>query len=93
VTPVQIIFVPIPVGASNKRVRGRPPLYEPSTRRDPWLRNHQPIPAEIQRHLDDARKEIVRCRPAITRELNAARRELVRCQPEIQRFLYGGSDL
>jgi hypothetical protein len=93
---VRIIVVGVPEAAldisSNKRVKGRPPLYESGTRRDPWPRNYQPIPdAETRRHLDEARKEIVRCRPAIARELKAAQCELARDRPAIERFLYGGS--
>jgi hypothetical protein len=88
-TPVQIIFVPIDI-ASNKRVRGRPPLYEPGTRRDSWPRNYQPIPdAETRRVLDDARREIARCRPEITRHTATARREIANSRNEIERFLYG----
>ena len=90
--PVQIIVVGVPEAAldiaSNKRVKVRPPSYGPSTRRDPWPLNHQPIPdSETRRALDDARREIANSRPEITRHLNAARREIANSRGEIQRFL------
>ncbi len=88
--PVQIIFVPIDI-ASNKRVKGRPPMtYGPTTRRDPWPRNYHPVPdAETRRALDTARREIANSRPEIARHIATARQEPDRSRPEIERFLRG----
>ena len=72
-TPFQVIVVlpEAPDAASNKRVKGRPPSYEPSTRRDPWPVNQQPPDAEARRHLDAARREIANTRPEIERLLRS----------------------
>jgi hypothetical protein len=74
--PVQIILVPVPEVASNKRVKGRPeparrPLPPPQ-RHSQWPLNQQPPDAEARRHLD------------------AARRVIASSCSEIDRFLRGG---
>ena len=87
--PVQIILVPVPAAASNKRVNRREPAQPIPHRNGPWPLNH-PVPdAETRRALDDARREIANRRPEITRHVNAARRELAHSRPEIERFLRG----
>jgi hypothetical protein len=66
-TPVQVIL--IPVLASNKRVKYRPPSYVPSKPQDRWPRD-QPIPdAQTRRELDIVRRDIAASRPAIQRFL------------------------
>ena len=91
--PVQIIFVPVPAAASNKRVYRRDPAQLIPQRNGSWPLN-RPIPdAETRRALDSARREIANSQPEIARHLNSARRELTRDRPAIERFLYGGSGL
>lgn len=91
--PVQIIFVPIPAAASNKRVYRREPSPPTPQKNGHWPLNW-PIPdAETRRHLDTARREIARSRPEIARHLDAATRELDRSRPEIERFLWGSKPM
>ena len=70
-TPVQIILVPVPDAASNKRVYRPEPASPPSQSQGQWPLN-QPIPdAEMRRALDVARREIARSRPEIERFLRS----------------------
>ena len=66
-TPVQIILVPVPDDASNKRVRRPEPASPPPQRHGQWPLNQQPPDAETRRHLDAARREIASSRNEIAR--------------------------
>jgi hypothetical protein len=85
--PVQIILIPVPDAASNKRVYRREPSPPTPQKNGHWPLN-RPIPdAETRRHLDHARREIANSRPEIQRHIEIARREIDRSRPEIQRHL------
>jgi hypothetical protein len=67
-TPLQIILVPVPEIASNKRVKNRPPLYQPIRRENGQWPLNQPIPdAEARRALADARRAIFHNRSEVER--------------------------
>jgi hypothetical protein len=65
---VRIIFVPVPAGASNKRVKRVEPSHVNKTR-DPWPLQRAIPDDEMRRELDAVRRDIARSRPAIERWL------------------------
>ena len=69
-TPIKIIFVEVPAAASNKRVKNRPPSYQPIRRDNGQWPVHHPIP-DARRHLDEARREIASSRDAVTAMLRS----------------------
>jgi hypothetical protein len=70
-TPIQIILVPVPDAASNKRVNRPEPASPPPHKNGQWPLN-QPIPdAEMRRALDIARREIANSRGDIQRFLRS----------------------
>jgi hypothetical protein len=65
-TPLHVVFVPIPVAGQTVNKRAPPPQY-PSKRRETWPLSQQIPQEEARRTLDDAKRSIAMRRDELAR--------------------------
>jgi hypothetical protein len=72
-TPLNIVFMPIPVAGQTWSKRNSPPQY-PSQRRETWPLNQSIPTPETRRTLDNARRKLASERDQLRRWLREGQR-------------------